>query len=233
MLALDAVNVHYGVLHALQDISINVNEGELVVVVGSNGAGKSTMLLTIAGLLKPTSGSIEFLGKKIEKLPPHRIVESGITQVPEGRPSFPYLDVMENLQVGSYLPRCRKERKENLKWVFDIFPVLEERKNQLARTLSGGEQQILSIARALMSRPKLLMLDEPSLGLAPIIVDKTFGTLRKLHDEGVAILLVEQNVLQALKIAERGYVLENGRITLEGKDLLKNEYVKNAYLGIE
>jgi len=190
------------------------------------------MLMTISGILRPTSGSIEFLGKKIDKLPPHRIVELGIIQVPEGRPSFPYLNVMENLLVGSYLPRCRKERRENLKWVFDIFPVLEERKDQLARTLSGGEQQMLSIARALMSRPKLLLMDEPSLGLAPILVNRTFDTLKKLHGEGVTTLLVEQNVLQALRIADRGYVLENGRITLEGKDLLLNEHVKKAYLGM-
>ncbi len=232
MLELDGLNVHYGVLQALHNVSISVDEGELVVIVGSNGAGKSTMLLTISGLLKPTSGTITFLGKRIEKLPTHQIVGSGLTQVPEGRPSFPYLNVMENLLVGAYLPKCRKEKNENLKRVFNTFPVLEERKNQLARTLSGGEQQMLSIARALMSGPKLLMLDEPSLGLAPIIIDKTFDILRKLHDEGVAILLVEQNVLQALKIAERGYVLENGKIALEGKDLSQNEYIRKAYLGI-
>lgn len=232
MLRIEGLNVHYEALQALRDVSISIDDGELVVVVGSNGAGKTTMLMTIAGALKPTSGIIDFLGRKIHKLPPHRIIELGITLVPEGRPCFPYLNVMENLLIGSYISRCRKERRENLKWVFDVFPLLEERKNQLARTLSGGEQQMLSIGRALMSRPKLLLMDEPSLGLAPILVNRTFHTLEKLHNEGVTILLVEQNVLQALKIADKGYVLENGQITLEGKNLLQNEHVKKAYLGV-
>lgn len=230
MLKLRAINVHYGVLQALREISMDVQEGEFVAVIGHNGAGKTTLLMTISGVLKPTSGSIEFEGKRIDKLPPHKIVRLGIGIVPEGSPNFPYMTVMENLLVGSYLPKSRRERKENLRFVFDMFPVLEERKDQLAGTLSGGEGRMLSIARALMSRPKLLLVDEASLGLAPLLVRKTLDTLKKLNEEGITILLVEQNVHEALKMADRGYVLENGRIVLEGENLLENDYVKKAFL---
>jgi len=234
MLKVDKINVFYGDLQALWDVSFEVNEGEKVVIVGANGAGKTTTLKTISGLLRPRSGSIEFLGKRIDKLPPHKIVELGIAHVPEGRRLFPRMTVLENLEMGAYTKRAREKLEDTLEWVFSIFPRLKERKKQIAGTMSGGERQMLAIARGLMSKPKLLMLDEPSLGLAPKLVVKTFEVIERINEEGVTILLVEQNVRHALELADRGYVLETGRITLSGtgEDLLKNDYVKKAYLGM-
>lgn len=234
MLAVNNVNVSYGSLQVLWDVSFRVEKGEIVAIVGSNGAGKTTTLKTISGLLHPTSGSISFLGKRIDKMPPHQIVELGISHIPEGRRLFPNMTVLDNLRVGAYTPMAWKKKEETMEWVFQIFPVLKERKHQLAGTLSGGEQQMLAIARGLMSRPKLLMLDEPSLGLAPRIVLLVFDVIKQINNEGITILLVEQNVRQALELANRGYVMENGRIILEGEgiELLNNKHVKKAYLGI-
>jgi len=234
LLKVSNLNVSYGDIQVLWDISFEVKKGEIVVIVGSNGSGKSTLLKTIAGLLRPRSGSIEFLGARLEKLHPYDIVNMGLALVPEGRWVFPKMTVRENLELGAYTPRARKYIKDTLQWVYDIFPVLKEREEQRAGTLSGGEQQMLAIARGLMSKPKLLMLDELSLGLAPKLVIKIFETIQRINSEGVTILMVEQNVRYALNMADRGYVLENGKITLKGKgkELLENEYVKKAYLGI-
>jgi branched-chain amino acid transport system ATP-binding protein len=234
MLKLNGVNVFYGDAQALWDVSLEVSKGELVAIVGSNGAGKSTTLKTISGILQPASGTIEFLGEKISGLAPHVIVEKGIAHVPEGRRLFPRLTVLENLKLGSYIKEAKSRREETLKWVFQLFPRLEERKNQLAGTLSGGEMQMLAIGRGLMSRPKLLMLDEPSLGLAPKLVLTVFEIVKKLHEEGITILIVEQNVGHTLELADRAYVLETGHITLQGtgKQLLNNPHIKKAYLGL-
>ena len=234
MLEVDKINVFYGDLQALWDVSFEVHEGEKVVIVGANGAGKTTTLRTISGLLRPKTGEIRFLGQRIDRLPPHKIVELGIAHVPEGRRIFPRMTVMENLEMGAYIKRAREKFDDTLEWVFSIFPRLKERKDQIAGTMSGGERQMLAIARGLMSRPKLLMLDEPSLGLAPKLVLKVFEVVQRISEEGVTILLVEQNVRHALELADRGYVLETGRITLSGRgeELLENEYVKKAYLGM-
>ncbi|MCW3130370.1 MAG: ABC transporter ATP-binding protein [Methanophagales archaeon] len=234
MLEIKKLNVGYDKVQVLWDVSFNINEGEIVSLLGSNGAGKSTTVKTIQGLLKSRSGSIRFMDKDIEGLPAYKIVDAGVSLVPEGREIFPKMSVLENLMLGAYVPRARDLREESLEWVFKLFPKLEERKKQLAGTMSGGEQQMLAIARALMSKPKLLMLDEPSLGLAPMLVLQVFDIIKKLNEEGVTILLVEQNVHHALELSDRGYVLEKGRIILEGKgsELLDHEYVKNAYLGI-
>ncbi len=234
MLEIKELNVAYDKVQVLWDISFNINEGEIVTLLGSNGAGKSTTVKTIQGLLKSKSGSIRFMHKSIEGLPAYKIVAAGISLAPEGREIFPKMSVLENLILGAYVPRARELREESLDWVFKLFPKLKERKKQLAGTLSGGEQQMLAIARALMSKPKLLMLDEPSLGLAPVIVLQVFDIIKKLNEEGVTILLVEQNIHHALELSDRAYVLEKGRIILEGKghELLDHEYVKNAYLGI-
>ena len=234
MLKVENIDVFYGDLQALWDVSIEVQEKELVAVVGSNGAGKTTLLNTISGLLRPAKGSISFEGKRIDRLPPHEIPSLAMALVPEGRRIFPYITVMDNLRLGAYTTRARKEITKTLRQVFDLFPILEERKKQLAGTLSGGEQQMLAIARALMSRPKLLMMDEPSLGLAPVLVEKIFDTVNELKRLGVTILLVEQNVSVSLRLADRAYVMENGKIVLSGKgqELLNNEHVKKAYLGI-
>ena len=234
MLEIKKLNVGYDKVQVLWDVSFNINEGEIVSLLGSNGAGKSTTVKTIQGLHKSRSGSIRFMDKDIEALPAYKIVDAGVSLVPEGREIFPKMSVLENLILGAYVPRARDLREESLEWVFKLFPKLEERKKQLAGTMSGGEQQMLAIARALMSKPKLLMLDEPSLGLAPMLVLQVFDIIKKLNEEGVTILLVEQNVHHALELSDRGYVLEKGRIILEGKgsELLEHEYVKNAYLGI-
>jgi len=234
MLEIKKLNVGYDKVQVLWDVSFNINEREIVSLLGSNGAGKSTTVKTIQGLLKSRSGSIRFMDKDIEGLPAYKIVDAGVSLVPEGREIFPKMSVLENLMLGAYVPRARDLREESLEWVFKLFPKLEERKKQLAGTMSGGEQQMLAIARALMSKPKLLMLDEPSLGLAPMLVLQVFDIIKKLNEEGVTILLVEQNVHHALELSDRGYVLEKGRILLEGKgsELLDHEYVKNAYLGI-
>jgi branched-chain amino acid transport system ATP-binding protein len=234
MLKIDKINVFYGKVQVLWDVSFQVKEGEVVTLLGSNGSGKSSTVKTLQGLLHPRKGTVEFCGKKIENLPAYRVVEEGIALVPEGRDIFPKMTVEENLMLGAYVPRAREKRDETLKWVLELFPKLAERKTQLAGTMSGGEQQMLSIARALMSKPRLLILDEPSFGLAPVIVLQVFEIIKKLKEEGVTILLVEQNVHHALKIADRAYVLEKGRIILEGSgaELLENDYVKNAYLGV-
>ncbi|PXF53100.1 MAG: ABC transporter ATP-binding protein [Candidatus Methanophagaceae archaeon] len=234
MLEIKELNASYEKVQVLWGVSFTVNEGEIVSLLGSNGAGKSTTVKTIQGLLKSKSGSIRFMDRNIEGLPAYKIVDAGISLVPEGREIFPKMSVLENLILGAYVPRARDLLEESLEWVFQLFPKLEERKKQLAGTMSGGEQQMLAIARALMSKPKLLMLDEPSLGLAPVLVLQVFEIIKKLNEEGVTILLVEQNVHHALELSDRGYVLEKGRIILEGKgsELLEHEYVKNAYLGI-
>ena len=233
MLDLSGVNVLYGDLQVIWDVSLRFEKGEVIAILGPNGAGKSTILKTISGLLKPKSGEIKFLDRRIDGLQPHQIVELGISHVPEGRHLFPQMTVLENLEMGAYLPRARREKDESLERVFRLFPILKERRDQLAGTLSGGEQQMLVIGRGLMSNPTLLMLDEPSLGLAPMLVSKTFDIVKKINDEGTTILLVEQNIHYALELANRAYLLETGRIVLEGEgaELLNNPYVKKAYLG--
>jgi branched-chain amino acid transport system ATP-binding protein len=234
MLKVSHIDVFYGKVQALWDVSFQVERGEIVSLVGANGAGKSTLLKTLSGILHPTSGTIEFNGTPIHNLPPHQIFAYLIVQVPEGRRLFPYMTVMENLQMGSYFPTIRKRRPEMLEWVYSLFPILAEREKQLASTLSGGEQQMVAIARGLMTRPNILLLDEPSFGLGPLLVKKIFEAIERIHQEGVTVLLVEQNVNEALALADRAYVLENGRITMEGvgKELLQNEHVREAYLGI-
>ena len=234
MLEVRNISSFYGDLQALWDISFNVEKGEMVTILGPNGAGKTTTLRTVSGLLRPKKGSIEFLGRRIDKLPAYKIVELGIAHVPEGRRLFPKMTVLENIELGAYTQEARKKKDDTMEWIFTLFPILKERKKQLAGTLSGGEQQMLAIARALMSRPKLLMLDEPSLGLAPKLVIKVFEMIKKINEEGVTILLVEQNVKRALELAHRGYVLETGRIVLEGpsNELIKNEYIKKSFLGM-
>lgn len=245
MLKLENVHTFYGPIEALRGVDLEIQQGEIVCLIGSNGAGKSTTLMTISGIRNPLSGDIVFEGKSIKGAPPHRIVEMGISQVPEGRRIFPKLTVRENLEMGAYSvvssqfsvfkkqTQKSTQLKMQLEKVFELFPVLKERHKQFGGTLSGGEQQMLSIGRALMSNPKLLLLDEPSLGLAPIIVSKIFKTIKEINKEGVTVLLVEQNARAALKLSNRGYVLENGMIALEGKgnDLLNNEKVRKAYLG--
>ena len=235
MLTLKQIDVYYGNIQALWQVSLDVNEGEVIAIVGSNGAGKSTILRTTSGLIKPRKGSIEFDSRRIDLLTPDEIVHLGISMVPEGRELFPRLTVLENLELGAaYIDRAYKQTADSVKWVYSLFPILQERSGQLAGTLSGGEQQMLAIGRALMSRPKILMLDEPSLGLAPLMVAEVFKTTTKVSQEGVTILLVEQNVRQSLKMAHRAYVLENGRIVMAGlgKDLVANKHVKEAYLGL-
>ena len=235
MLEVNKINVFYGDLQALWDVSLRIDKGEFITVIGANGAGKTTLLKTISGLLRPKSGTIYFLGNRIDKLTSDNIVKMGIAHIPEGRRVFPYLTVYENLLMGAYANKdAWRKRFDTLEWIYELFPILKERKMQLASTLSGGEAQMLSIARGLMARPKLLMLDEPSLGLAPKIVLKLFDIIKKIHDEGMTVLLVEQNVYYALKLADRGYVLAEGRVVMEGagKDLLADERVKKHYLGV-
>jgi len=234
MLSVEGVNASYGDVQVLWDVSLDVKEGEIVVIVGSNGAGKTTTLKVLAGLMYPNSGKVKLFGEDVTKVPPHERVRRRMALIPEGRMLFTRLTVEENLRLGAITPENRRARDETLKWVYELFPILKERKGQIAGTLSGGEQQMLAIARGLMSRPKLLMLDEPSLGLAPKIVAQMFDLIKEINDQGVAILLVEQNVWRALEIADRGYVMETGRIILSGsgRDLLSNEHVKRAYLGI-
>lgn len=233
MLSIEKIDVYYKELQALWDISLIVNEGEIVALVGPNGAGKTTALNTISGLLKLTSGEISFLGQSLSKEPPHKIVELGISQVPESGKIFAGMSVLENLELGAYVSKARKSKEPSLKRVYNIFPRLAERQNQKAGTLSGGERQMLSIGRALMSSPKLLMLDEPSFGLAPILVEHMFEMIEKINQQGVTILLVEQNIQSALELAHRAYLLENGRIVGQGnaKELLNFESVRSSYLG--
>jgi len=233
MLKIDDLKVRYGGIEAVKGISFEVPEGAIVTLIGANGAGKSTTLRTIAGLVKPASGRIHLQAEDITGMSPDKIVTRGITLVPEGRRVFPDLTVLENLKVGAYLRRDKDEIEHDLQWVYDLFPRLKERSWQAAGTLSGGEQQMLAVGRALMSRPKLIMMDEPSLGLAPIIVKGIFDIIKEINRMGVTVLLIEQNANMALKIADVGYVLETGRITLtgSGQELLRNEDVKKAYLG--
>lgn len=233
MLKIDAVDAYYGDLQALWGISLQVNEGELVALVGPNGAGKTTTLRIISGLLKPASGNIVFDGHPLSKETAHKIVELGICQVLEGGRVFTSMTVMENLELGAYVSKARKQKTESLKWVYQIFPRLEERRNQRAGTLSGGERQMLAIGRAMMARPRLLMLDEPSFGLAPILVDQMLKMIKEINRQGVTVLLVEQNVRAAMELTNRAYVIENGRIVGQGSgdDLLSFESVRSAYLG--
>jgi branched-chain amino acid transport system ATP-binding protein len=233
LLELDNVKTYYGNIRALKGISIEVNEGEIVCLIGGNGAGKSTTLMTISGVLTPEEGEVIYQGRPIVSLRPDNIVQMGICQVPEGRMIFPMLSVMENLELGAYLRKDKDGIKKDLERVFGLFPILRERIKQAGGTLSGGEQQMLAIGRALMARPKLLLLDEPSLGLAPIVVDSIFDIIRQINEEGTTILLVEQNAQLALQFSHRGYVLETGEITLAdtSEALRTNEQVKKAYLG--
>lgn len=233
MLKLEAIDAYYEDLQALWGISMQVNDGELVALVGPNGAGKTTTLRIISGLLKPAAGSIIFDGHDLGKMPAHKIVELGISQVLEGGKVFTAMSVLENLELGAFVAQARKAKNETLKWVYSIFPRLEERKNQRAGTLSGGERQMLAIGRALMSKPRLLMLDEPSFGLAPILVEQMFQMIKEINRQGVTVLLIEQNVRAALELTNRAYVIENGRIVGQGTgdDLLSFESVRSAYLG--
>lgn len=235
MLNLKDVNVYYGAVHALKGLSLNVEEGEIVTLIGSNGAGKSTTIKAISGIVAVESGTIEFEGKPIAGMSPHRVVECGIVQIPEGRRVFPEMSVRENLEMGAYSRKDRAQIGEDLGGIFDRFPRLKERETQLAATLSGGEQQMLAVGRALMARPRLLLLDEPSMGLAPILVEEVFDIIRDIRADGTTILLVEQNARMALSIADRGYVLQTGEIPLAGaaEDLLQDEQVRKVYLGEE
>ena len=234
MLKVNNINTFYGKAQALWDVSLRIDEAEIVALIGSNGAGKSTLLNTISGLLRPASGSIEFLDQRIDILAPHAIVELGISHIPEGRKLFSEMSVRENLEMGAYTSEAWKRKGETAKQVYQVFPTLKERAKQLARTLSGGEQQMLAMGRGLMSGPKLCMFDEPSYGLAPRLMMEVFEVIKSLREQGITILLIEQNVPRTLEIADRAYVLENGRIVLEGTcaQCLENEHVKKAYLGL-
>jgi branched-chain amino acid transport system ATP-binding protein len=235
MLEVKDIKTYYGNIQAIKGISLEISEGEIITLIGANGAGKTTTLMSISGIVPPKSGDILFMGQPLQKLSPNQIVALGISQVPEGRRIFPYLTVMENLDMGAFLRNDTSEIQKDLEYVFDLFPILAERRHQSGGTLSGGEQQMLAVARALMARPRLLLLDEPSLGLAPLIVKQIFKIIRKINKENnTTIFLVEQNANLALQVAHRGYVMENGRITLSdtSQNLLANEDVKKAYLGI-
>ena len=232
MLKVNDINVYYGAIHAIKGVSFEVNDGEVVTLIGANGAGKSTILNTVCGLLRSRTGSVEFLGKNLGSVPAHKIVELGMAHVPEGRRIFQQMTVEENLEMGAYT-QVRSSVDPNLERVYEQFPRLKERRKQVAGTLSGGEQQMLAMGRGLMSNPRLLMLDEPSMGLAPILVEQIFDIIRQLHKAGTTILLVEQNAQMALSVADRGYVLETGKIVSSGtgSELLNDESVKKAYLG--
>ncbi len=234
MLKVNGIDVYYGDMQALRNVSIEVNPGEVVSVIGSNGAGKSTLLKTVSGILRPRSGSISLKDSDISHAPPSKIVENGISHVPEGRQIFPTLTVLENLEMGAQFPRTRKAQSDTMQQVFTYFPRLKERLEQKAGTLSGGEQQMLAMGRGLMSLPALMMLDEPSLGLAPVLVSTIFEIIEKINRQGTSILLIEQNVFHSLKISDRGYVLENGEIALSGsgQELLENPHIRKTYLGL-
>ena len=235
MLELKNVHTYYGNIHALKGISIELSEGEIITLIGANGAGKSTTLMSICGIAPPRSGEIHFMGQPIQHLSPNQVVHLGISQVPEGRRIFPYLTVMENLDMGAFLRPDKVSVRKDVEYIFSLFPILAERRNQAGGTLSGGEQQMLALSRALMARPRLLLMDEPSLGLAPIIVRRIFDIIKKINAENnTTIFLVEQNANLALKVADRGYVMETGRITLSdtADNLMANEDVKKAYLGV-
>lgn len=233
MLEVKDLEVYYGVIQAIKGVSFEVNQGEVIALIGANGAGKTTILHTVTGLLSPKRGSVVFEGKEITKVPAHKIVSMGMAHVPEGRRVFAELSVYENLKMGAYTRKDKKEIEESLANVYKRFPRLEERKNQMAGTLSGGEQQMLAMGRALMSKPKIILMDEPSMGLSPIMVNEIFDIIRAVSESGTTVLLVEQNAKKALSIADRAYVLETGNIVLEGKaeDLLENDSIKKAYLG--
>jgi branched-chain amino acid transport system ATP-binding protein len=234
MLEVQNLQVYYGDVQALWDVSFAVRPGEIVTLVGSNGAGKTTTLKTISGLLRPAAGRVCLEGQDLAALPPHEILARGIAQIPEGRRLWPHMTVLENLELGAYTAEARRRKDESLDWVLALFPRLRERRGQLSGTLSGGEQQMVAIARGLMSRPRLLMLDEPSLGLAPLLVEEVFRIVREINGQGVTVLLVEQNLRQALEVAHRAYVLETGRVTLSGPspDVLANAHIRAAYLGL-
>lgn len=233
MLQVKEIDVYYGAIQALKGVSIEVEQGSIVTLIGANGAGKTSTLKSISGLLKPKQGSIQFQNREISRLAPEKIVELGISQVPEGRRVFPGLTVLENLEMGAYLRRDKKEIQNDLGEIFDRFPRLQERRKQLAGTLSGGEQQMLAIGRALMARPKLMLMDEPSMGLAPLLVKEIFEIIKDINEKGTTILLIEQNANMALSIADRAYVIETGEIVLQGSadELLRSQEVKKAYLG--
>jgi len=234
VLRVNGIDVFYGDLQALRGVSFEVNPKEIISMVGSNGAGKSTTLMTLSGILKSKKGEIFFNNSPIHPCSSSQIVEMGIIQVPEGRQLFPSLTVLENLEMGAQFPRAKKARKKTIEWVYKLFPRLEERKSQLGGTLSGGEQQMLAIGRSLMGQPNLLMLDEPSLGLSPILVKAIFDIIKEINGQGTTILLVEQNVFNSLNLSHRGYVLENGSVVMNGtgQDLLKNQYIRQSYLGL-
>jgi branched-chain amino acid transport system ATP-binding protein len=234
MLEVKNLDTFYGKVQALWDVSIKIDEAEIVALVGANGAGKSTLLNTISGVIHPASGSVEFLGTRIDHMQPHNIVEMGLSHIPEGRKLFTEMTVHENLEMGAYTSSSWKLRNETAEHIYEIFPILKERSGQLARTLSGGEQQMLAMGRGLMSRPKLCMFDEPSYGLAPRMLIEVFQVIKSLREQGITVLLIEQNVPRTLEIADRAYVMENGRIVMEGQccNLLTDEYIKKAYLGL-
>jgi len=234
LLALHDVDAHHGDLQALFGISLEARAGEIVAIVGANAAGKSTTLNVISGLVRTSGGRVEFAGERIDPVPPHRIVERGIVQIPEGRQLFPYMTVTQNLEMGAYTPAARERRHETLEEVFALLPLLRDRRDQVAVSLSGGEQQMCAIARGLMARPRLLMLDEPSLGLAPILVQRCFDIVRRIHERGVTVLIVEQNVHHVLSLATRAYVLENGRVVMSGPGptLLRDAGLRRAYMGM-
>lgn len=234
MISVKELDAGYGDIQVLRGVSLEINEGEIVSLVGANAAGKSTMVKALSGIIKPWRGQVLFDGVRVDTLEPHEIVELGIVQVPEGRRLFPQMSVLENLLLGAYTPRARGDYEKTLRDILEMFPILKERQNQLAGSLSGGEQQMCAIGRGLMAKPKLLMLDEPSLGLAPILVAQVLNMVKAIREQGVTVLLVEQNVRQSLALADRGYVLENGRIVIEGPSaaLLADDRLRQAYLGM-
>jgi branched-chain amino acid transport system ATP-binding protein len=234
VLEIENLSVYYGDHQALFDVKIIVKSGEMVSLLGANGAGKTTTINTISGVVRPREGLVNFEGANIHAWPANKIVEKGLIQIPEERMLFPDMTVLENLQMGAYLKRARHSQKDSLEWVYGLFPILKSRRSQLAGTLSGGEQQMLAVGRGLMGRPKLLMLDEPSLGLAPMLVVEVFRVIQEINQQGVDILLVEQNAHQSLKISQRAYLLENGAITMEGEasKLLETDYIRQSYLGL-
>jgi len=234
VISVKELDAGYGDIQVLRGVSLEINEGEIVSLVGANAAGKSTMVKALSGIIKPWRGQVLFDGVRVDTLEPHEIAELGIVQVPEGRRLFPQMSVLENLLLGAYTPRARRDYEKTLRDIFEMFPILKERQNQLAGSLSGGEQQMCAIGRGLMAKPKLLMLDEPSLGLAPILVAQVLNMVKAIREQGVTVLLVEQNVRQSLALADRGYVLENGRIVMEGPSaaLLADDRLRQAYLGM-
>ncbi len=234
MLRVENIDAGYGDIQVLWDVSFRVGPKEFVVLVGANGAGKSTIMKTISSLISPSKGAVYFEDQRLDQVPPYKIIDLGIAHIPEGRQLFPEMTVKENLELGSLSPRAKGQRKQSLEWVLELFPRLRERQKQLAGTMSGGEQQMCAIARGLMSRPKMVLFDEPSLGLSPLLTQEIFRLARQIHDEGLTLLMVEQNVKQTLALCDRAYVLENGRIVMEGKgkEMLEDPKVKEAFLGI-